>query len=219
MLMVSISTPGHQQPSVDQRLFSDPIKKETAALHVEEGRYGNAILTHLPMRLIKADALPSPSTKRRLEPRGALWVAIEFNDIEVQVLTTHFGLSPRERKIQADALAGPAWLSDPACRDPVLLCGDLNALPHAPACRRLGARLRNVDLSQPAKAQRGTFFGRLPIARIDHIFVSDGIVVEAVDIPSSSLTRVASDHLPLIADLHIDLASIDPDHGALTDVA
>jgi endonuclease/exonuclease/phosphatase family metal-dependent hydrolase len=88
-----------------------------------------------------------------------------------------------------------------------LLCGDLNALPNAPACRRLSGRLMNVDAAQPKSAQKGTFFGRLPIARIDHIFTSDGILVEAVEIPSSSLTRVASDHLPLIADLRLDAAS------------
>ena len=191
----------------------------SASLHIEEGRYGNAILTHLPMRLIKAEALPSGPARRPLEPRGALWVAIEAGEFEIQVLNTHLGLSPGERKAQADALAGPDWLADPACRDPVLLCGDLNALPNAPACRRLGQRLRNINADKPNKAQKGTFFGRFPVMRIDHIFVGSDIAVEKVEIPSSSLTRVASDHLPLIADLHIDVASIDPDHGALTDVA
>jgi endonuclease/exonuclease/phosphatase family metal-dependent hydrolase len=191
----------------------------SASLHVEEGRYGNAILTHLPMRLIKAEGLPSGASRRRLEPRGALWVAIEVGGVEIQVLNTHLGLSPGERKAQADALVGPDWLAAPACRDPVLFCGDLNALPNAPACRRLGKRLRNIDADRPNKARKGTFFGRFPVMRIDHIFVGSDIAVEKVEIPSSSLTRVASDHLPLIADLHIDMASIDPDHGALTDVA
>jgi endonuclease/exonuclease/phosphatase family metal-dependent hydrolase len=179
----------------------------SAALHVEEGRYGNAILTHLPMRLIKADALPSGPFRRPLEPRGALWVAIEAGDIEIQVLNTHLGLSPSERKAQAEALAGPNWLADPACRAPVLLCGDLNALPNAPACRKLDGRLKNVDATRPKNAKRGTFFARFPFVRIDHIFVSNHVAVEAVEIPSSSLTRVASDHLPLIADLRLDAES------------
>jgi endonuclease/exonuclease/phosphatase family metal-dependent hydrolase len=179
----------------------------SASLHVEEGRYGNAILTHLPMRLIKAEALPSGPARRPLEPRGALWVAIESDGTEIQVLNTHLGLSPSERKAQADALAGPNWLADPACRDLVLLCGDFNALPNAPPCRRLGQRLQNIDADQPKTAQKGTFFGRLPIMRIDHIFVGDDIAVDKVEIPRTSLTRVASDHLPLIADLRLDMAS------------
>ena len=183
-----------------ERIFS-------AALHLEEGRYGNAILTHLPMRLIKADALPSPPMRRLLEPRGALWIAIDFNDIEIQVLNTHFGLTPGERKAQADALVGRDWLAHPTCREPVLLCGDLNAPPTGQTCRKIGERLKNIDPKRPKNGKRGTFFGRFPIIRIDHVFVSDDVVVEAVDIPSTSLTRVASDHLPLIADLRLDNAS------------
>ena len=179
----------------------------SASLHVEEGRYGNAILTHLPIRLIKAEALPSGPARRPLEPRGALWVAIEADGVEIQVLNTHLGLSPSERKAQADALVGPDWLADPACRDPVLLCGDLNAVPNAPACRKLGQCLKNVGADQPKTAQKGTFFGRLPIMRIDHIFVGDDIAVDKVEIPRSSLIRVASDHLPLIVDLRLDMAS------------
>jgi endonuclease/exonuclease/phosphatase family metal-dependent hydrolase len=185
----------------------DMEKVFSAALHIEEGRYGNAILTHLPMRLIKAEGLPSGPSRWPQEPRGALWVAIDVGNVEIQVMNTHFGLSPSERKAQAEALASQEWLADPACRGPVLLCGDLNALPNAPACRRLGKRLNNVGASQPTNAQRGTFFGRFPIARIDHIFFSDHFVVETFKVPSSSLTRVASDHLPLIADLQLDTAS------------
>ena len=71
-----------------------------------------------------------------------------------------------------------------------MFCGDLNALPNAPACRRLGKRLRNIDADRPNKARKGTFFGRFPVMRIDHIFVGSDIAVEKVEIPSSSLTRV-----------------------------
>lgn len=60
---------------------------------------------------------------------------------------------------------------------------------------------------RPTDSRKGTFFGRLPIARIDHIFVGDAIAVEHVEIPSSSLARVTSDHLPLVADLRLDAAS------------
>lgn len=42
------------------------------ALHLKEERYGDAILTHLPMRLVKADALPGLEKKSQLEPRGTL---------------------------------------------------------------------------------------------------------------------------------------------------
>src|SRR5271168_3924864 len=72
-----------------------------AALTVEEERYGDAILTALPERLVKAGPLPGHPLLPRLEPRGALWVAVEIGGRELQVINTHLGLSPREQQIQA----------------------------------------------------------------------------------------------------------------------
>ena len=70
------------------------------ALHIEEERYGDAILTHLPQRLVKAGPLPGLASRPLLEPRGALWVAIELHGREIQVINTHLGLHPRERMAQ-----------------------------------------------------------------------------------------------------------------------
>src|SRR3974390_2930226 len=47
-----------------------------ASLKVEEEQYGDAILTALPERLVKAGPLPGHPRFSRLEPRGAIWVAI-----------------------------------------------------------------------------------------------------------------------------------------------
>ncbi|MCP3177944.1 hypothetical protein MJO47_12610 [Desulfuromonas sp. KJ2020] len=72
----------------------------------EEERYGDAILTHLPQRLVKAGPLPGLADKPHLEPRGALWVAVELNGREIQVINIHLGLPPRERVEQVMALLG-----------------------------------------------------------------------------------------------------------------
>ena len=64
-----------------------------AALTVEEERYGSAILTALPERLIKAGPLPGYPRLPGLEPRGALWVAVDVDGVELQVINTHLGLS------------------------------------------------------------------------------------------------------------------------------
>lgn len=44
-------------------------------------------------------------------------------------------------------------------------------------------------------------FRLVPHLRIDHIFVSGHFKVHRVQVPRNHLTRIASDHLPLIADL------------------
>ena len=75
------------------------------ALQVAEERYGDAILSTLPLRLIKAGPLPGLPQPPQLEPRGALRVAVELGDgTALQVITTHLGLSGRERLAQVEAL-------------------------------------------------------------------------------------------------------------------
>ncbi len=172
-------------------------------LHVEEERYGDAILTHLPMRLVKAAPLPGLVARPRLEPRGALWVAVDVGGVEVQVINTHLGLWGRERQRQIAALLGPDWLGHPQCRPPVILCGDFNALPQSPVCRRLRRHLADAQAMLPGHRPRGTFFGRLPHARIDHIFIDSGIEVLAVEVPDSRIAKLASDHLPVVAELRL----------------
>jgi len=171
------------------------------AMHIEEERYGDAIMTHLPMRLVKADILPGLPGKPRLEPRGALWVAINVDGIEYQLLNTHLGLSSSERRLQAEALLGPDWLGHPDCRGPVVLCGDFNALPSSPVCRRLRTRLNDAQIELDSHRPRRTFFAHFPVVRIDHVFVDPAIEVLDIEVPDTELARVASDHLPLIAEL------------------
>lgn len=173
------------------------------ALHLEEERYGDAILTHLPMRLIKADALPGLKTKPQLEPRGAMWVAVETGGQEVQIINTHLGLRQRERLAQINALLGDAWLGNERCRPPAIFCGDLNALPTSLVCRRLRAQFGDAQRLADRHRPRGTFSSRAPGLRIDHVFVTPGIEVQGVEVPGSELARVASDHLPLVVTLRL----------------
>ncbi|WP_206211778.1 endonuclease/exonuclease/phosphatase family protein [Wenzhouxiangella sp. XN24] len=174
------------------------------AMHLEEELYGDAVLSHLPMRLVKAGALPGLADKPGLEPRGALWVAIEHCGTEIQVINTHLGLSRRERLAQVDALLGEEWLGHEACRDPVIFCGDLNAMPRSRTHRRLARRMRDVQDEAPEHRPRGTFSSRFPSMRIDHVFIGAGLIVDRIDVPDSELVRVASDHLPLLAELRLD---------------
>ncbi|KUM51803.1 hypothetical protein AR688_07375 [Rheinheimera sp. EpRS3] len=173
------------------------------AMHMEEERYGDAILTHLPLRLIKAGPLPGLADKPKLEPRGAIWAAVEFNGQEVQIINTHLGLQPRERLAQIDCLLGKDWLGHPDCRGPVVLCGDLNAQPNSQVCRRIAAQLQDSQTVLAQHRPAGTFPSRFAALRIDHIFVSQNVAVTAIAISGSQLAKVASDHLPLLAQLRL----------------
>lgn len=171
-----------------------------AALRVEAELYGDAILTALPERLIKAGPLPGRPGQPWLEPRGALWVAVEIDGIELQVINTHLGLVPREQRDQAKALAGPDWLGAAERRDPVMLVGDFNATALSGVYRTLSAGLTEARRLSPHGGRVPTFPSSTPVLAIDHVFVSAGVRVEAVRTPSDSLSRRASDHRPLVVD-------------------
>ncbi|QIJ76907.1 EEP domain-containing protein [Methylobacterium sp. NI91] len=175
------------------------------ALHIEEERYGDALLTHLPSRLKRADALPGLLQRPGLEPRGALWVEVTAGDVALQVLTTHFGLLGAERIAQAEALLGPDWLGDPACRAPTVLLGDFNATGWSRAYRRLSRRLTDARRLTGERRWRGgaSFPSRFPLLRIDHVFVSERVAVERIAVVDNALARQASDHLPVLAEIRI----------------
>ena len=85
----------------------------------------------------------------------------------------------------------------------MIVCGDFNASPSSPVCRRLGGPLRDAQSEAQRHTPQCTFPSRFSSMRIDHIFVSPGLEVAGIEIPSSELARVASDHLPLLAEIRI----------------
>lgn len=174
-----------------------------AALKVEEERYGDAILTSYPERLVKSGPLPGYTRMRGLEPRGALWVEVEVDGRPVQIINTHLGLVPREQQIQAAFLAGTSWLEHPDCRWPTILLGDFNATGTSVVYRTLTARLQPARRLVKRRTATSTFPSPLPVLRIDHVFVSPDIKVQDVFAPFDPLTRVASDHLPLVMDFEV----------------
>jgi endonuclease/exonuclease/phosphatase family metal-dependent hydrolase len=173
------------------------------AMRVETELYGDAILSAFPEKLIHAGPLPGHPRLTQLEPRGALWLEVEIEGRAVQVINTHLGLVPREQRLQARHLAGPAWLGHPRCRGPKILLGDFNATGTSVVYRTLTAKLEAARNLAPRRQATSTFPSQLPVLRIDHVFVSPEIVVKDVLAPFDPLTRVASDHLPLVMDFEV----------------
>lgn len=178
-----------------------------SAFRVEEEQYGDAVLTTLPERLIKVGPLPT-LPRMRLERRGALWLEVEADGTELQIINTHLGLVPMEQRVQVECLLGRDWLSAPERRGPTVMLGDFNATSRYAAYRALTGRLRDAQRGPDGKRIRRrksvrTFPSRAPLLRIDHMFVSPEIEVLNVHAPDGPLARVASDHLPLVADIRV----------------
>ena len=172
-------------------------------INIDNERYGDAILTHLPLRHVKSGELPNHPTRNNCEPRGVQWVSVHFQGQELQVFNTHLGLFAAERREQVAELVSERWLNHPECAGPVIFCGDLNALPSSHVLKTLSSQLVDVQSRYPHRRSLNTFTGRVPTLRIDHILTRDIGSVHHIDVPYNSLTKTASDHLPLIADLII----------------
>jgi endonuclease/exonuclease/phosphatase family metal-dependent hydrolase len=171
--------------------------------------YGHALLSHWPVEVIRRARLPTDPNGWWDEPRSAIWARIQVGPQIVNVVTTHLGLGVKERELQMRALLGPEWLGPVLEREPVLLCGDFNALPGSLPYRLATERLRDVQLLGDEPKPVNTFSSMQPMVRIDHVFASDHFVRDSVLAVRNDLTRVASDHLPLLVDLRVGAAAGD----------
>lgn len=171
------------------------------ALRVADEQYGDAVLSRYPMRLRQARELPSVTTRICPESRAAIWVEIETPGGAVQVINTHLGLGRRERLTQAQLLAGPEWLGSVATEDPLVLMGDFNSLPGSPPFQLLTRQLRDTrTLVSPSPSLR-SFPTRYPLLAVDHILVNERLGVNSVAVVRNAVTKIASDHFPVVADL------------------
>ncbi len=170
------------------------------AWQVNEEQFGNAVLSRLPMQLVKATGLHHHKADR--SRRSALWVELDTGlASKIQLINTHLSIYPLEQRTQAAELVDD-WVRPAAESGPVVVCGDFNARPKSRTWKTLGTALRDVE-SFDARPTRSTYFSPFPMSRLDHMFVSAGIEVVDTRVIDSRIARVASDHLPLLAELEV----------------
>ncbi|MBF0489544.1 MAG: endonuclease/exonuclease/phosphatase family protein [Candidatus Omnitrophica bacterium] len=189
------------------------------AFSKDDEQYGNAILSRYPMALIKKDVLPKLWDKAFLEFRGAIWVVVDFQGTKINIINTHLSLWPKERLLQIKALLDGNWVEHPDCSGPVILCGDLNMVPNSPVYKEICKRFKDSQLMVEGSKPTKTWLARYPLMRIDHIFVTPEFRVDSIEVFHTALERLASDHLPIIAELsfeQIELLAVNPIHKSST---
>jgi endonuclease/exonuclease/phosphatase family metal-dependent hydrolase len=155
-----------------------------------DGAFGNGLVSRWPI----ASARHLDLAVARREPRRAIDATIQTPGVAIRVVATHLGLRPSERIEQArrliDALKADATT-------PTVLAGDINewALPK----RALGLLHAHFGESQG----RGTFPSPLPVFALDRIWIAPARALVGVRAHKSRLARIASDHLPLVADIDL----------------
>jgi endonuclease/exonuclease/phosphatase family metal-dependent hydrolase len=69
------------------------------------------------------------------------------------------------------------------------------------ATKMLSERLNSVDLRD--HPPRRTYPGLFPILHLDHIYYAGRLEILSIELPRTRMSLVASDHLPLVAEVRI----------------
>jgi endonuclease/exonuclease/phosphatase family metal-dependent hydrolase len=157
---------------------------------------GNLILVGLRVAVPEAWALRYPLTPGR-HMRGAAFARCVVDRATFVVAGTHLSLDGAERLAQARLL--DAALTGLPGAPPVVLAGDLNEPPDAPAWRLLAAP--RVDAAGADATP--TFPAAAAGVRIDALLVDRRIAIAGYRVVSSAGTARASDHLPVLAELDL----------------
>lgn len=150
--------------------------------------FGNALLTRLPVLTVNRVDLSWPHR----EPRGALEVTLDWRGLCLHTIATHLGLMPAERREQVRCLLG---LFEARKADVSILLGDLNEW------LLWGRTLRWLRRHFPPTPNLRTFPARFPLFALDRIWVDPRAALVNIEVHDSPAARLASDHLPLKADL------------------
>ena len=82
------------------------------------------------------------------------------------------------------------------------MLGDFNEWMRGLTTTLLNEKLHSVDLRDSCGGAR-TYPGLFPILHLDHIYYAGRVEIVSVEVPRTRLSLVASDHLPLVADVRI----------------
>jgi len=166
------------------------------ARHLRGHLFGNAVLSRLPI----TQHLEHDLSWKTCEPRRMQRVDIAANGSTLHVYNVHLGTALLERRHQAERLA--TIVSDRHVAGPKLVLGDFNEWMRGRPTLLLSAKLNSVDLRNHLRRRR-TYPGLFPILHLDHIYYAGKVEIVRIELPRTRLALVASDHLPLVADVRI----------------
>ena len=164
-----------------------------ASMSFQGGKYGNAVLTTLPIKESKVVPLPG-------EPRSALCVTLKLPNSnlpfgEFLFIATHLDTED-EPRLRSVPLIEKALESKPGV--PAILAGDLNALPVGPTMQAFGKTWSN------ATSQQGlfTYPAGKPSKQIDYVLHRPSKFWQVLETKVLK-EAVASDHRPILAVLQL----------------
>jgi endonuclease/exonuclease/phosphatase family metal-dependent hydrolase len=169
-----------------------------ATRELRRHQFGNVVLSRYPIR----EHTQIDLSWKTCEPRCAQRVAVDLGAAGVlNVYNAHLGTALLERRYQAPRLS--EWIHDRGVTGPRIVLGDFNEWGRGLVADVLAeSGLNSIDL-YPHLRRRRTYPGFFPVLHLDHIYFSGQVEIRSVELPRTRLALVASDHLPLVADVRV----------------
>ncbi len=164
-------------------------------LDYQGGQYGVAILSRFPIGAIDHRKYEN---KREAERRGMIRVEVDVGGRMIDFVTTHLDYQFEDGRVfEAQQLL--EVLS--AQKSPLIVVGDFNDEPTGAAYKLMLASFQDAWVRSRASGAGLSYPADKPAKRIDYIFtrVSDRIRVKK----AWTVNTLASDHLPVVADLEL----------------
>ena len=158
--------------------------------------FGNVVLSRLPIRHHAQYDL----SWKTCEPRCYQRVDIAIGDDTLNLYNVHLGTAFRERRYQAWRLS--AIVHDRRVGQPKIVLGDFNEWMRGLATQMLSERLQSIDLRGQLRRRRA-YPGVFPVLHLDHIYYDWSLEVAKLELPRTQFSLMASDHLPLVAELRV----------------
>ena len=173
---------------------------------LRKGRYGNALLSRWPIEIQRNIDLSIGSRKRR----GCLHTRLRASrphsaEHRLDVFNLHLGLSARERQHQIGALARAHEFTDVSQEVACLLAGDFNdwlAQLH-PVVREILGFKSATQHRFGYQATIRTYPSFSPTGALDKIYYRGGLRLIAARSCRLAVSRIASDHLPIVAEFEL----------------
>ena len=156
------------------------------------GWHGNALLVRGTPLHYHRSRIHLPG----IEPRGAVFAELDLGEGKFRVIAVHLGLLRRSRLAQTKALLDIFMDLPPM---PTIMLGDFNEWRRVR--RSALAVLEPVFGSRPAIP---SFPSRLPLLPMDRMLDWPPNLITDFRIHDSKLARVASDHLPILAEVDLN---------------
>lgn len=173
----------------------------------KKGRYGNAILSRFPIVAERNIDLTMPESWIR---RGCQHATLDLGrGRRLEVFNLHLGLSARERAQQVAELVRSSEFRDAPPGHAAVVGGDFNdwrSLLLPTFTERLGFRCA-TERTQGRRRVIPTYPSFSPQGGLDRIYFRGPLSLVAVQASRLRLARLASDHLPVIADFTLDRGS------------